>query len=86
MTNSKQLRENFDTKEWEFCQCNCPCKDIKAGKCIICCHLQQAHPFTIVGQKNRRLVQAKKILFPQSLEQVKKNFTLIHRQQITEIE
>jgi len=81
ISNTNKLRESFDTKEWRSYQCACPCKDIKAGKCIICCHLQQARPFTVIQQIKKSLTPKTKTFLPESLEQITKNFVLMHKQQ-----
>lgn len=42
MTNSKNLTEQIDYKEWHSVACNCPCQVIKNGYCTECRHLQNA--------------------------------------------
>jgi hypothetical protein len=50
LSKSKNLREDFDSKEWHFIKCRCDCSKeaIKGGKCIQCEHLQYARPLTVV--------------------------------------
>ncbi|HLC07015.1 MAG TPA: hypothetical protein VJJ26_02390 [Candidatus Babeliales bacterium] len=48
LSNTKNLQEDFDDKEWHSVACDCPCKTIKGGYCIECCHLQNADTYTVV--------------------------------------
>lgn len=54
LSKTKNLAEEFDTKEWHTPPCNCDCSKeaIKGGKCIQCGHLQYARPLTVVETHN----------------------------------
>jgi len=48
LSNTKNLTEDFDDKEWHSVACDCPCNKIKGRHCIECGHLQNAHTYVVV--------------------------------------
>ena len=48
MTNSKNLTEEIDYKEWYPVACSCPCQVTRNGYCTECRHLQNASTDIVV--------------------------------------
>lgn len=50
ITNTKNLSQAYDTKEWHYANCSCDCKHeiVKGGYCTECGHLQDAQTYNIV--------------------------------------
>jgi hypothetical protein len=77
INNSEGLQfGSFDTKTWRAVDCNCPCSDVRNGKCVECEHLQDARPLIIIKKSANQTIHKNKLLGTQTVKDTIKN--LVH--------
>lgn len=84
MDNSWHLQKKYDSKEYHYVACDCPCTDTIANRnqCPCCDHYHDAEPWVMItsDHKNPAVALKKPVQRPENALQALKKLVMAYKQ------